>query len=73
MDMEAGIGHLGRGTGSSCEAALMVVDPSYESLKLSEKILCKLPLSEELVNAGLSGDTLERRFEEIQKLIAALG
>ena len=38
-----------------------------------EKILCKLPLSEELVNAGLSGDTLERRFEEIQKLIAALG
>ena len=38
-----------------------------------EKILCKLPLSEEQVNAGLSGDTLERRFEEIQKLIAALG
>ena len=36
MDVEAGIEHLGRGTGSSCEAALMVVDPSYGSLKLSK-------------------------------------
>ena len=38
-----------------------------------EKILCKLPLSEELADAGLAGDTLDARFEEIQKLIAALG
>ena len=38
MDMEAGIEHLGRGTGNSTDAVLMVVDPSYESLKLSEKI-----------------------------------
>ena len=109
MDVEAGIEHLGRGTGNSYVAVLMAVDPSYGSLKLSEKIaeLCakvgcplyyvlnkvtpkneaamaakigapekilyKLSLSEEQVNAGLSGDTLERRFEEIQKLIAALG
>lgn len=109
MDMEAGIEHLGRGTGNSADAVLMVVDPSYESLKLSEKIaklctkvghplyyvlnkvtpknedaivakigatekiLCRLPLSEELADAGLSGDTLDARFEEIQKLIAALG
>ncbi len=43
MDMEAGIEHLGRGTGNSCEAVLMVVDPSYESLKLSQKVaeLCE--------------------------------
>ncbi len=109
MDVEAGIEHLGRGTGNSCEAVLMAVDPEYGSLKLSkkiaqlcakvgrplyyvlnkvtpkneaamvakigapEKILCKLPLSEELADAGLSGDTLDSRFEEIQKLIAALG
>ncbi len=108
MDMEAGIEHLGRGTGNSCEAVLMVVDPSYESLKLSEKIgelcakvghplyyvlnkvtprneaamvarigapekiLCKLPLSEELAEAGLSGDTLDVSYEEIRNLITAL-
>ncbi len=109
MDMEAGIEHLGRGTGNACEAVLMVVDPSYESLKLSEKIseictqvghplyyvlnkvtekneaamlagisdpkkiLCKLPLSEDLMSAGLNGDILEESFEEIRNLIAALG
>lgn len=38
MDMEAGIEHFGRGTGNSCDVVLMIVDPSYESLKLSEKI-----------------------------------
>ena len=38
MDMEAGIEHFGRGTGNNCDAVVMVVDPSYESLKLSEKI-----------------------------------
>ncbi len=38
MDMEAGIEHFGRGTGNSCDVVLMVVDPSYESLKLSQKI-----------------------------------
>ena len=38
----------------------------------TEKILCRLPLSEELADAGLSGDTLDDSFEEIQKLIGAL-
>lgn len=38
LDMEAGTEHFGRGTGNSCDAVLMVVDPSYESLKLSERI-----------------------------------
>ncbi len=109
MDMEAGIEHLGRGTGNACDAVLMVVDPSYESLKLSEKIsgicdatghalyyvlnkvtaknepamvsrikdpekiLCRLPLSEDLMDAGLNGDILEETFDEIRALIAALG
>ena len=39
----------------------------------TEKILCRLPLSEELADAGLSGDTLDGNFEEVRKLIAALG
>ncbi|MCR4611102.1 MAG: AAA family ATPase [Lachnospiraceae bacterium] len=38
MDMEAGIEHFGRGTDNAVEAILMVVDPSYESIKLSCKI-----------------------------------
>jgi CO dehydrogenase maturation factor len=38
MDMEAGIEHFGRGTDNAAEAILMVVDPSYESLKLSRKV-----------------------------------
>ena len=36
MDVEAGIEHLGRGTGNSYVAVLMAVDPSYGSLKLSK-------------------------------------
>ena len=101
MDMEAGVEHFGRGTGNSCDAVLMVVDPSYESLKLSEKIgemceqgghplyyvlnkvteknlpameakiahpekiACRLPMKEELLDAGLSGDTLDGVYPEI--------
>lgn len=108
MDMEAGVEHFGRGTGNSCDAVLMVVDPSYESLKLSEKIgeicaqvghpiyyvlnkvteknkaamigkisapekiACVLPLSEDLADAGLSGDPLNESFEEIKKLVSFL-
>jgi CO dehydrogenase maturation factor len=108
MDMEAGIEHFGRGTGNSCDAVLMVVDPSYESLKLSEKIgelceqgghplfyvlnkvteknlpvleakiahpekiACRLPMQEELLDAGLSGDTLDGAYPEIRSLVEAL-
>jgi CO dehydrogenase maturation factor len=38
LDMEAGVEHFGRGTDNTSDAVLMVVDPSYESLKLSSKI-----------------------------------
>ncbi len=108
MDMEAGIEHFGRGTGNSCDAVLMVVDPSYESLKLSEKIgelcqqgghplfyvlnkvteknrpgleakiahpekiACRLPMKEDLLDAGLSGDTLDGAYPEIQRLVETL-
>ena len=108
MDMEAGVEHFGRGTGNSCDAVLMVVDPSYESLKLSEKIsemceqgghplyyvlnkfsekalpameakiahpekiVCRLPMKEALLDAGLSGDSLEGEYPEIRSLVEAL-
>lgn len=39
MDMEAGIEHFGRGVDNGADMILMVVDPSFESLRLSQKIL----------------------------------
>ncbi len=38
VDTEAGIEHFGRGVEEGCDALLMVIDPSYESIRLSEKI-----------------------------------
>ena len=38
VDMEAGIEHFGRGVDSSADVILMVIDPSFESLKLSRKV-----------------------------------
>ncbi len=38
LDMEAGVEHFGRGTDNPVDAVLMIVDPSFESLRLSEKI-----------------------------------
>lgn len=37
-DTEAGVEHFGRNVEKDVDAILMVVDPSYESLKLSEKV-----------------------------------
>ena len=38
VDMEAGIEHFGRGVETSLDSVLIVVDPSYESLELAERI-----------------------------------
>ena len=38
VDTEAGIEHMGRGVEKGCDLVLMVVDPSNESIRLSEKI-----------------------------------
>jgi CO dehydrogenase maturation factor len=38
IDTEAGVEHLGRGVASSVDLVFAVIDPSYESIKLSEKI-----------------------------------
>ena len=43
LDMEAGVEHFGRGTDKGVDAVLMIVDPSFESLRLSGKVaeLCE--------------------------------
>lgn len=38
MDMEAGIEHFGRGVDNGVDLLLMIIDPSFESLRLSKKI-----------------------------------
>ena len=38
MDMEAGIEHFGRGVDNGVDLVMMIVDPSFESLRLSKKI-----------------------------------
>ena len=37
MDMEAGIEHFGRGVDNGVDLLLLIVDPSFESLRLSKK------------------------------------
>ena len=38
VDTEAGVEHMGRGVDSFADAILMVVDPSYESIRLAGKV-----------------------------------
>lgn len=38
IDTEAGIEHFGRGIDKVCNAILMVIDPSYESIRLAEMV-----------------------------------
>ena len=38
VDMEAGVEHFGRGIDNSIDAVLVVVEPSFESITLAEKI-----------------------------------
>ncbi len=38
MDMEAGVEHFGRGTAQSCDAVLIVVEPSQKSLESANRI-----------------------------------
>lgn len=38
MDMEAGVEHFGRGTAQSCDAVLVVIEPSQKSLDSAKRI-----------------------------------
>ncbi|EHP85247.1 ATP-binding protein [Methanotorris formicicus] len=38
VDTEAGIEHFGRGVEGGCDAIIAIIDPTYESIRLSKKI-----------------------------------
>ena len=38
VDMEAGVEHFGRGIEAGIDAVLLVIDPSYESIHLAERV-----------------------------------
>ncbi|MHC1635560.1 MAG: ATP-binding protein [Candidatus Methanospirareceae archaeon] len=38
VDTDAGIEHFGRGVENGCDVILMIVEPSYESMRLAEKV-----------------------------------
>ncbi|BAI61145.1 putative carbon monoxide dehydrogenase accessory protein [Methanocella paludicola SANAE] len=63
-DTEAGVEHLGRGIEAGFDHIMVVVDPSYESLRLSRKI-------EAMVgnNGAKVHFVLNKMDEEIQKLV----
>lgn len=63
IDTAAGIEHFGRGLDTSCDLVLSVVDPTYESFLLSEKIS---DISEE---AGLANAILFNKVDEKTKRI----
>jgi CO dehydrogenase maturation factor len=39
IDTDAGIEHFGRGVEAGCDKIVVVIDPSYESVQLSQKIM----------------------------------
>ncbi|WP_330217377.1 ATP-binding protein [Methanococcoides methylutens] len=67
VDTEAGIEHFGRGVEEGCDILFMVVDPSYESIRLSEKI------SELADNAGKQLYYILNRAEGAGKEILCCG
>jgi CO dehydrogenase maturation factor len=69
VDTEAGVEHLGRGVASSVDVILVVLDPSYESIKLSEKIASMVSESKKPVYFILNkvNDSL------VAKMVAKLG
>jgi CO dehydrogenase maturation factor len=68
IDTEAGIEHLGRSVASGVDVVLVVLDPSYESLRLSKKISAMAGEENKPVYFILNkiNDTLAERM--IQKL-----
>ncbi|MEM0351221.1 MAG: P-loop NTPase [Archaeoglobaceae archaeon] len=50
VDAEAGVEHFGRGIEANCDLILIVIEPSYDSLKLAEKIkdMCK-PIGKKVI------------------------
>lgn len=107
VDMDAGVEHFGRKVEKGADLILAIVDPTRESMKLSEKIadfgkevekevyfvlnkmdgnsqdlvlenidkekiLGILPRDERIFEAGLKGDKLDLRLEEIKEVANSL-
>ncbi len=108
VDTEAGIEHFGRGVEQGCDMILAVLDPTYESLQLSKKILdisqkigkdlrfvlnrvdsdreeamlkslandrvaAAIPEDKRIFMAGLVGEDIDVRIDEIEKLADLVG
>lgn len=72
VDMEAGVEHFGRGVETSIDGVLVVVEPSFESVQLAEKVnslangigICNIWA---VVNKAASDDTASKLKEELWK------
>lgn len=70
VDTEAGVEHLGRGVAESVDLILAIIDPSYESIKLSQKISamtkeCKKPLR--FILNKVNGDLADKIAAKVGK------
>jgi CO dehydrogenase maturation factor len=69
IDTEAGVEHLGRGLTSEVDLVLAVIDPSYESVKLSKKI------TEMAKECGKSVYFILNKVDDalVEKIVTAVG
>lgn len=70
IDTEAGIEHLGRGVASGVDVVLVVLDPSYESIKLSKKISAMAGEENKpvyFILNKISGTLAERMIQKLDK------
>jgi CO dehydrogenase maturation factor len=72
VDMEAGVEHLGRGVDSAVDIALVIVEPSYESLEIAERVAAMNadagPMATwAILNKVTSSEVASRLESELQK------
>jgi len=72
VDMEAGVEHFGRGVETSVDTILAVVDPSFESIQLAEKMKSMtsgIGISQfrAVLNKATSGEIASKLKEELRK------
>ncbi len=69
IDTEAGVEHLGRGVAASVDLIFGVIDPSYESIKLSKKIAAMAQESKKQVHFIIN----KAKGAIAEKIIAQIG
>jgi CO dehydrogenase maturation factor len=72
VDMEAGVEHFGRGVETSIDSVLVVVEPSFDSLQLAEKVgslTSGIGISNiwAVLNKITSGEVASKLEEELRK------